>query len=119
MNLIGFCYATGVLYCDKGKEEYLLRHKEIAYVWENGTIDWKIDESKYDTDTLLPIYKCSASNINKVNEMKKKLAELEEEFPTLEEKTLKHHNVERCIERLKLELDDLEKFKTTSVIHYY
>lgn len=119
MNIIGFCYATGVSYCDKGKEEYPLRYKEIAYVWENGTIDWKIDESKYDLDTLLPIYKCSASHINKVNEMKNKLKELEEEYPTLEKNTLKHHNVGRYIDRLKLELEDLEKYKTTCVIHYY
>lgn len=115
MNLIGFCHCTGVEYCDKVGDRY----KRVAYVWESGKIDWEIDESKFSRDELLPIYRCSADHINKVNEKKKKLMEMEEECPSLEKGTLKHYNIGHYIPRLKLELEDLEKYGTTSVIHYY
>lgn len=118
MNLIGFCYATGVSYCDKDIDLHNGYYKEIAYVWENGFIDWKVNKDKYDLDELLPIYKCSADHINKVNEKKKILAEQKEKLLKLEEGTFSHYHTNRYIQQLQIILDDLEKYKTTQVIHY-
>ena len=113
MKLIALRFSTGTKFCSHN--EYG-EYDKIAYVWENGTIDWKVDITKYTMEQLLPVYKCSATYTNVVNEKKSLLKRLQAEYPTIIS-ALKRENVSRYIMRLQEDIYNLDRFKTTMVIN--
>lgn len=114
-QIIGLCFCTGTRFIEVSESGGL--NKQVAYVWENGDIDWKENESSYVQEELLPIYKCAAQNKNKLQDKRKLLQQLEEEYPSLRKGTLKELNVSHYIWHLREEIEDLLKYKTTCVIH--
>lgn len=122
IELVGFGYATGTSWCDKNRKgETAGYYKELAYVWESGKIDWKEDPEKLPEDIREGIYKCSESNIKRVNELKHKVEEKITQYPdwrTMTTDTIEKFYARSFISESLIRLEDLEKHNTTQVIHY-
>ncbi len=122
MRIFGFKYCTGIMYCDLDTEEHG-DYKEVAYVWENGEIDWRVPMDSINEEGRKRILKCSlehSSNVtNLQTEYEKKYAEygylLNREDKGL---TLFECNMKRWLYRVKVELSDLMMYKTTMVVHH-
>lgn len=125
MDIIGFRYNTGVSFCVETKRDY----KEVAYVWDSGYIDWRIDPEKYNKEELKGIYNCSKNHYQEnVVARETKLKAILEKYPGIEQtrheaffekyQEIKDFYNWHLLWRLKQELKDLEEHKTTCVIHY-
>lgn len=121
IDFAAFAYPTGTLCVDRRycKNGY---YKELAYVWENGQIDWKVSVSELDSDTRNRIYNIADRKAGEVEELRSQYKETGKQFGYLMTVSdiglsLKEFNIKRWLRDAARKLEDLDTFKTTAVIH--
>lgn len=121
MRIFGFKYATGIRYCDLDVTEHG-DYKEVAYVWENGDIDWIVPPDALDSEGRVRILKCSLEHRSNVANLQDEFNMNYEKYSYLLEKediglSLMECNMKRWLRRVGQELLDLMTYKTTCVVH--
>ena len=121
MRIFGFKYCTGIRYCDLDVENHG-EYKEVAYVWENGDIEWSVSPDTIDEKGMDRIMRCSLEHRSNVSNLQTEYDEKYKKYSYLLEKedkglTLTEFNMKRWLCRKKEELSDLMLYKTTAVVH--
>ena len=121
MRIFGFKYCTGIRYCDLDVENHG-EYKEVAYVWENGDIDWKVSPDTLNDEGRVRVLRCSLEHRSNVANLQAEFDVNYEKYSYLLEKedkglTLKECNMKRWLRRVGEELLDLMTYKTTCVVH--
>ncbi len=121
MRIFGFKYCTGVSYCDLDEEVHG-NYKEVAYVWENGDIDWRVSPETLNDDGVAKVLKCSLMHRSNVENLRAEFSENYKKYKYLlntENKglSLKEFNMKHWLHQKGLELLDLTTYKTTCVVH--
>ena len=122
MRIFGFKYCTGIMYCDLDVQENG-DYKEVAYVWENGEIDWRVPMNSINKEGVDRILKCSLEHCSNVSNLQAEYEKKYTEYGYLlnrEDKGLSlfECNMKRWLYRVKVELSDLMMYKSTMVVHY-
>ncbi len=117
-----FSYPTGTLCCDRSicKNGY---YRELAYVWENGQIDWRVSANELDADTRNRIYQIADRNAGKVEELREQYNTTVKQYGYLQNTpneglSLKEFNIKTWLRKVAVQLADLDQFRTAQVIHY-
>ncbi len=120
MRIFGFKYCTGVMFCDLDVTEQG-DYKEVAYVWENGEINWKVPAEQINREGVTRILAESQRQCEALKKLQNEYKKTYEEYSYVlnmdKDMTLKECNIRRWLIRVREEISDLLQYKTTAVVH--